>query len=81
MSYRECRRTYSEGSPSSSSAGVINSFIKEEFSKFTIRDLKTYAQTYNNQNSELGDLAKEVIMDILFQKMTTEEYLQFCNEI
>jgi hypothetical protein len=56
-------------------------FIKEEFSKFTIRDLKTYAQTYNNQNSKLGDLAKEVIMDILFQKMTTEEYLQFCNEI
>jgi hypothetical protein len=56
-------------------------FINEEFSKFTIRDLKTYAQTFNNQNSKLGDLAKEVIMDILFEKMTREEFAEFCNQL
>ena len=56
-------------------------FINEEFSKFTIRDLKTYAQTFNNQKCKTGDLATEVIMEILFEKMTRDEFIEFCNEL
>jgi hypothetical protein len=56
-------------------------FIYREFSEYTIKDLKIYARTFHIQNSKTGDLAKEVIMEILFEKMTREEFVEFCNEL
>jgi hypothetical protein len=56
-------------------------FINEEFSKYTIRDLMIYAQTFNNQNSKTGDLIKSIIMDILKSRMPKQELINFYNEL